>query len=90
MALVPSETEKIKDVKESFDSLSWLFWLLLSNPRIVSPFQEKNFQHDMFLQKLGPMSELGWRKLRRKGWVSLRGIGLGTGTCGDLLGIPTI
>lgn len=33
--------EQIKDVKGSFESLSWLFWSLFPNSRNVSPFQEK-------------------------------------------------
>ena len=36
-----SEMEKKKAVEGPFDSPNWLFWLLLSNSRIVSPFWEK-------------------------------------------------
>lgn len=30
-----------KDVERSFDLPMWLFWWLLSNSRIISPFREK-------------------------------------------------
>lgn len=37
-AQVPSETEKMKDVEGSFNLSGWVFSLLLSNSRIISPF----------------------------------------------------
>ena len=42
LALVSSEAEEIEDVEGSFALLIWLFWLLLSSSRIISPFREKD------------------------------------------------
>ena len=39
--VVSSDMEQIKDVRGSFRSFGWLYWLLLSNSGITFPFWEK-------------------------------------------------
>lgn len=95
LALVLSETEQMKDVKGSFNSPGWLLWWLLSNSRIMFPFQEKEILTWHFSKKSEPDKWVEVKGLRRKGCVSLREpkqkeIGSETGTSWGSSGIPTI
>ena len=49
LALVPLEMEKLEDAEGPFDLPNWLFWLLLSGSRIISPFWEKEIPVVIFL-----------------------------------------
>ena len=51
LALLCSEAEERRDVEGLFALPVWLFWLLLSNPRIISPFWEKDISAWRFSKK---------------------------------------
>ena len=54
LALVCSEAEERGDVEGSFALPVWPKWLLLSNPRIISPFWEKDISAWCFSKKFLP------------------------------------
>ena len=54
LALMCSEAEERGDVEGLFALPVWLFWLLLSNPRIISPFWEKDISAWRFSKKFLP------------------------------------
>ena len=71
-----------KDVKGSLNSLDWLFWLLLSDSRIISVWGERNSSM-IFFYKSQSNKCIGAEELRRKGCILSRKqkeIGSETGT----------
>ena len=87
----PSEMESIKDVKGLLNLLGWLFWLLLSDSRIISLFGEREIPA-WYFSKSQSNKWIGAEELRRKGcilWRKQKEIGSETGTSWDSLEIPT-
>ena len=72
-ALVPSRAKQI-NVKESLNSPGWLLWWLLSNSRIIIPFQKKAISAWYYFKKNYQCNIWkGTEELRRKECVSLKG-----------------
>lgn len=59
-----SEMKQIKDVEGSFDSSGWLFGLLLLNPRVITPFGEKEILA-YFSKKSPTIKQTGEEELRK-------------------------